>query len=800
MQSINVETSQKMMEYDLKKSGLSPKDIYAREAQEAELASCRILNGLEGYVIPYFTVDGTPLDFYRLKIFGGDRKYSQIKNTPTHMYFPPNLNNLLNNSKTDFIVLTEGEKKAAACVKQGIPAVAVGGVDAWRNRVLVLPKTAEFAAYKGNDKLMGTRIEKDCPISFIDNLAKGFREFVSLCFERQFTVFMVFDTDLGGIKWQVQLALAELGFELRGQGLRMDQIRQVKLPSNGLKVGVDDYLMDLGVDKFKQLLMTNRTLGGTFPIHPRVVEYINKKLASGKIDRTEMIKISTVILADMDSRGLRMYSKNTGALYYYERSSKKLITVDLDAHNITGHNLFNRLMYTQYNLSLSADSKVFKWLSTQYIGEAPIIEVEPYRVLAKLPDNAIRYQLSDSEYVKITSQEIKIKDNGTDSVLFVAEQVQNSNTDELLDELHKRGKEPLQPWWLSVLSEVRLKEDETMIKLLTLLYYISPWFLRWRGTQLPAELIIGEAGSGKSTLCELRLEIISGVVKLRNIPSDIKDWYASVASTGGLHVTDNVQMSDKALRDKLSNEVCRLITEPNPSIEMRKYYTNAELMNLPVDIVFVFTSINQPFTAIDLLQRSIKIELDKSVMMSEKAQYDSNWKNRQLDRFGGRIAWVSHHIDVLHRLLQLIDKKWDYNYKARNRLINLEQLLILIAELFGMDTDWIAESLVTHVSAAVIEGDWVIEGLLSFSEMIRGAKEKVDAFLGIDATQAKQGIYYVKDLCSWFMQCEDFKDNTILTNSRKLGRYLVTNKTQIQQLTGLHEDTKKNNKLGYKVK
>ncbi|WP_324001730.1 hypothetical protein, partial [Parvimonas micra] len=148
-------------------------------------------------------------------------------------------------------------------------------------------------------------------------------------------------------------------------------------------------------------------------------------------------------------------------------------------------------------------------------------------------------------------------------------------------------------------ARVKDSEDDRDRKILALLYCISPWMYRWRGTQLPIEMMIAEPGSGKSTLYQLRLNIMSGVAKLRNAPKDLRDWTASVSGAGGLHVTDNVHMGDNSLRQELSDELCRVITAHNPVIERRKLYSDNDVVETPVKCVFAVTAIKQPFSNAD---------------------------------------------------------------------------------------------------------------------------------------------------------------------------------------------------------
>jgi energy-coupling factor transporter ATP-binding protein EcfA2 len=308
--------------------------------------------------------------------------------------------------------------------------------------------------------------------------------------------------------------------------------------------------------------------------------------------------------------------------------------------------------------------------------------------------------------------------------------------------------------------------------------------------QLPIEMVIGESGSGKSTLCELRLAIMTGISKLRNSPTDLKDWHASVANTGGLHVTDNVQLVDRNLRQRLSDEMCRIITEPEPAIEQRKLYTNADVVRLPVRSVFVITSIQQPFQNADLLQRSFILELDK--MANEDGDhpdivYDSEWKQHQLDEYGGRESWVAHHLFVLNRFFKLVAEKWDSKYRAKHRLIHFEQAMLLMAEVFGIESSWIPSYLAAIVDNTLSESDWTFEGIKTF----------------VDTQGAmyfhKNMTLEARDISEWAKAEDEFMGCEMLTNPRRLARYLQTHKSVIAISCCLVEAGKKANKQVYKI-
>lgn len=818
--------TEQQIRHDLGLSGLGPSDIRARPIDMTERAACGVPPQVEGYVIPYFNIAGKPLGFYRVKLFGHELKYKQLKNTSNHVYFPPNFMEVYKKHKTPYIIITEGEKKAAAACKAGFPCIAFGGVDSWRNRILLLPKDTEFSAYSYNKALVGAKLPSsgwDLEGIVADNVAVGFEELANFLRDNKLHAIIIYDSDettaATGMKVEVQRAATELGFELRRRGLPIYQTRQLILPiiDNLGKTGLDDFLnvLEDGPERLTVLLTAIMKKRSAFPVHPNMEADLNKKLQNAKITRKDIQRLALSLITDLDARGIRMYASGEQRLYYFEEKTNRLTRVELgnstDGVQVTP---FGKLLYKYYGLSIASDIRLIKWLMTQFAAEEPVADVAPHRIMTKQDPtaNELCIQIGDGHYARVTGDPntpLEIHHNGSNNILFEAGQVEPINPDELIAEFNKRKTEKLEMWWEDVLHEVRLKNHGKTATLFSLLYYISPWLHRWKGTQLPAELIIGEAGSGKSTLLELRLSILTGTANLRNAPSDMKDWHASIANTGGLHATDNVQLVDKSLKQRLSDEICRLITEPNPHIEMRKYYTEADLIRLPVNSVFAFTAITQPFTASDILQRSVILELDKlsseaSTQTTDgKISYNSAWKQLQIERFGGRAAWMSHHLYVLHKFFELVSKKWDGSYQAKHRLINLEQCLMTMAELFGIESKWIPDYLMGQTDESVVEADWCLEGIRAFAETIRGAnaakRAEIAVMIGATTNYAQQGRFDAKTMATWFCQHDDFMECLNLTNPRKLGRYLQTHKAMIQQVCGVREGIKINNRLQYVV-
>jgi len=784
---------------DLAKSGLTQEDIAARLAQTVEFAALGVPASSSGYVIPYFDIYGKARPFYRVRMFNATVKYRQPKNTSNAIYFPKGLMKCIRDTNAKYIIICEGEKKAAASVKAGFPAIALGGVDSWKNRTFILPEGTDLA--KGyNAKDINAKVPAGVDQigeSGLTTLATGFMELVDLVVQEKLRLIICFDSDEEtGMKYEVQRAAASLAFELRYRGVPFGNIHQMVLPplADSSKVGIDDFLVSRGNDEFSQLIQDTLERQSSFPRHPNVREYINRKLQKTKMTRKEAQNAAMALLSDIDATGKRLRSESEGQMYYFDYSTRKLIKVNLNMGNkgLLHESPFGQLLYTRYGLS-AADGRVLTWLDAQFNSEQPIEEVNPHRVIARPApgEDCVRYQINDGQYVKVArlpaedEDTIEIYDNGDDGFLFESGLVQPIEAADLLAEIAKQREEPLTPWWVDVLNTVRLKRDEQNKILIALLYYISPWLYKWRGSQLPVELVIGESGSGKSSLCEHRLNVLTGTPELRNAPTDLKDWHASITNAGGLHVVDNVNLVDKNLRQRLSDEICRLVTEPDPHIEMRKLYSNNELIRIPARVTFALTAIQQPFMQADLLQRAVIVELDKNASaQGSNITYEADWVTRQMDDRGGRASWLAHHLIVLERFFQVVGEEWNPGYSAIHRLINLEQALVLVAKVFNQDVSWLPAFMTKTANRNISEADWALEGLKAFGDMWRKHK-------------SAEAQFTVGQIADWAKFQEEYEECYQLTNSRKLGRYLSTHTQLVQELSGIQKSSKTNNKQMY---
>lgn len=824
---------------DLKRSGLDINDMRVRFMDAPERSACNVSAEVQGYVIPYFNIEGQPIPYYRVRLFDFHIKYKQVKNTPNHVYFPIGFKKafLAQKDTERFILICEGEKKASLAVKLGLPAIAFGGVDSWQNKLLTIPGEAEITA---NSVASAGTSKKVLSIRVPDNgyaedqldtslLARGFQELIDFALSYRATMIIVYDSDRGvGMKPEVQRAASRLGYELRFKGFKIGQIKQLVLPPLDAleKTALDDFIMapevldsvtkqpteqSGGVKRFVALLKEVLLKKKAFPRNPNIREHVNKRLQKSKLSRKEMQQLSLAVVTELDARGQRMYSVNSTEHYFFDGVNAKLMKAPINTltREQLQETVFGKMLYNEFGISPSADSRVMQWLGSQFAAEDPIDSVNPHRVFARQDpmDDCVNMQINDSQFARINKEGVEIFDNGADGILFESGCVEPVEASDILMAFQTLvdtygTDKPVENRWSQVLREVRLKDHGNAAALCALLYHISPFLFRWRGAQLPVELVIGESGSGKSTLCELRLDILTGDATLRNAPQDLKDWHASVANTGGLHVTDNVQLIDRNLQQRLSDEICRLITEPQPHIEMRKYYTNADLMRIGVNAVFAFTAIKQPFVNADLLQRAIILEFDKAPTAATTSDgqvtYDSRWRFRQVERFGGRAGWIAYHMFVLWRFFVAVEKYWNQTYKATHRLINLEQsLMILGKHVFGRGVDetaydWVPKHLVAETNSSITEADWAFEGLCAFArEMLELVDHKV---------AAKDKRYSANDIASWAASQEDYLECIQITNARKLGRYLQTHKHMVASIAGIYESGTYANRTMYEVR
>lgn len=219
---------------DLARSGLTAEHAKALRlealtaAQVAALdPSCKRAAALK---IPYFSLAGQPTEFFRLRYLelnGFDAlarkrlRYAQLPGTAPAAYFPPLGGfkwSALAKAIDRAILITEGEKKAAAATAAGFPTVGLGGVWSWKSARAGAALLPDLAAIDWDDR----------------------------------TVYLVFDSDFRSNP-DVMKALTALASELGARGAR-PLVAALPALSPPAKTGLDDFLVARGPTELAKLL------------------------------------------------------------------------------------------------------------------------------------------------------------------------------------------------------------------------------------------------------------------------------------------------------------------------------------------------------------------------------------------------------------------------------------------------------------------------------------------------------------------------------------------------------------------
>src|SRR5690606_30790396 len=152
--------------------------------------------------------------------------YIQPPDSPNRVWIPPNWSKDL--ADKPYLIITEGEKKAAAAAQYGIPVIALGGVDSWRSRRYTVPLD-KLKKGKDPDKVILDLKESEIEM-LQEQVAEEMYTISRLIAEDPKPVYIVFDSDSAdGLKDDVQRAAFDLAIWLDGQGV--EDIRLAVLPS-----------------------------------------------------------------------------------------------------------------------------------------------------------------------------------------------------------------------------------------------------------------------------------------------------------------------------------------------------------------------------------------------------------------------------------------------------------------------------------------------------------------------------------------------------------------------------------------
>jgi hypothetical protein len=725
------------------------------------------------YVIPYFDIHGNFMrEFFRYKLIpplidvhGKKLKYLQVKSQKNRAYLPPTIPTEAWYDTSIPIIITEGEKKAL-CVSQyygrlNMLTMGVGGVDSWRNRIVAIDADNLIDAKEGKIKF---KIKSGAVAREVEEQIT--EEFLEIPWNNR-KVYIIYDTDFPSNP-SVQRAAFELGLFLEEHGAIPVQ---VFLPTTKRKkVGLDDYVVAEGIDTLKELIEEGSWF---FPCLPEELLkiWITRQLdLNGK--RQVHRKVARAILANLDKNGKRFKDRGHG-YFYFDSKTKALHSFRWDANEVRSLRLSTVGQYLMNTYGVgTADTTALARLADLFTATQPITEIKPRHIVTTTRD-ALYYQISNSRMAKITRNEIVFCDNGTDDILFISDENVALDEDKLID-LVRVGR--VTNLWYSTLQETTIEPLPGLSlgqthKLISCIFYLNPWFRRWRELMLPVEIIESEAGSGKTVLLNLKRGILTGNPSLDNPPDDAKDWYAAISAAPATWVCDNLGDSmDPKLRMKMSDELARLTTEPDPGVSVRELYTTSEVARIPIDCTFTFTTIRSHFHKPDLLQRALLFRM--SAVPAGKR--DGQWYQRKM---ANREQWIAEHLLVSKEFLTYAHKFWSPNYLSGHRLANLEQSLKFMGMSLGYDRDemeTIISKLPGITNVSVAESDPMSEALRTF------AVEHLVQYPAEREVSLQKVIDWARDdLHSRYSKLYP------LQNSVVLGKYIQGFRTQMKESSGV---------------
>ena len=172
-----------------------------------------------------------PTDYYnmRLKNPTENKKYIKPKELCSRLFRPLALSPNIISNRNEYIIITEGEKKAIKAVQEGFNCLALSGVWAWKRT----PKDDE------------TEINADI-----------IPDIVNLDLKNK-TIYLCYDNDMWS-KPQVKQALYHFSAYLIAE--KQAIVKIIKLPEIDDKIGLDDYLIKYDENNFQELLNNAKTL------------------------------------------------------------------------------------------------------------------------------------------------------------------------------------------------------------------------------------------------------------------------------------------------------------------------------------------------------------------------------------------------------------------------------------------------------------------------------------------------------------------------------------------------------------
>ncbi len=294
-----IDSTESFLYQDFERSGISRKTIdkYINLGYLSEKDY-----GWELYYPELYANKKTAYINKRLKNVEGSGKYLKPKGLPTAIFRPLDLNPAILKEKLEYIIITEGDKKAIKAVQEGFNCISLCGVWNWKQKVRE-EEPSDNVKTKSNDT--------EESILYGDIIP----DLVNADFENK-VVYLCYDNDMWH-KESVYKALYHFAAYLLHDKKAIVKI--IELPKGEAK-GVDDYLMKYGAEEFQKLMDKAETI---------TLKDVQKKLSSRKSLREFPLNIFPKAISELIKD---LHRRLDAPIEYIACTFLAVVSILLDGH------------------------------------------------------------------------------------------------------------------------------------------------------------------------------------------------------------------------------------------------------------------------------------------------------------------------------------------------------------------------------------------------------------------------------------------------------------------------------------
>lgn len=343
------------------------------------------------------------------------------------------------------------------------------------------------------------------------------------------------------------------------------------------------------------------------------------------------------IVKDLLRTGHGYYDAWRGVVYFFDKETKSMI--EIEAIQIDYRSDF----YCHCRKIYGTDYEEYRDPRDEFasiIKSNKDAEIEVYQFTHFDEEHAIEYVNDGKNGIfRLDGKTLKHIDNGGDGIFFKSDPFYTPITINLENitaiNYFENGFDPkafmnsdslLKKYFIDWASFDDDSESDLTVgeQRLFLLFYFYSLFFKTLIYEKPIITLVGDAGTGKTTLMTLMLKILFGRWAIpADVPDDKRDLSVALSSKY-IHIIDNI---DAHLPLSIINLICAAFSGATRS--QRKYYTGATLEELILNAFMGFTSMEAKFRHRALDDRLLLFYMKKPKSVKpERDLYDNILKNR----------------------------------------------------------------------------------------------------------------------------------------------------------------------------